>query len=295
MKVFIAHAHEDKDAVARPLAEALRQAGFDVWYDEYSLILGDSLSKEIDRGLTECDYGVVILSNTFFAKEWPQKELAGLVARETGTAAPRKLVLPVWHDISADEVKHYSPTLADRRAISTSAGLPAIVQEIRRVVEVTTFDPNRPETAGQRAVHRNPRDMLSRIVPAGPIQPDGGLSPEAIQYVKDFIDEWERSGRLAVMARLEAMTHERRKVLLHEEKYVFLHASHGMFKVWFEVVDLSYMTIGMVRSARSTHDLDYNRALEFFMSQMGLGENDMIKARVQPIVNVPDTVWLEFP
>lgn len=70
MKIFISHAAEEKDKVARPLAKALQKLGYDIWYDEYSLKLGDSLTAEIDRGLIECDYGVVIFSKSFFSKKW---------------------------------------------------------------------------------------------------------------------------------------------------------------------------------------------------------------------------------
>jgi hypothetical protein len=49
--VFISHASEDKDAVARPLAKELLRRGHSVWFDEYELVLGDSLRENIDRGL----------------------------------------------------------------------------------------------------------------------------------------------------------------------------------------------------------------------------------------------------
>ncbi len=95
--VFIAHATEDKDSVARPLASILRGAKLKIWYDEFTLSLGDSLRRSIDNGLARSRYGVVILSPDFFAKTWPQRELDGLVARE----AKQKIVLPVWHNVIA--------------------------------------------------------------------------------------------------------------------------------------------------------------------------------------------------
>lgn len=64
--VFICHASEDKDAVARPLAEALRERHIDVWYDEFSMKVGDSLREAIDRGLANCRYGIVVVSPAFF-------------------------------------------------------------------------------------------------------------------------------------------------------------------------------------------------------------------------------------
>ena len=80
--LFICHASEDKDAVARPLAEALIEAGLEVWYDDFTLMLGDGLRRSIDRGIADSRFGVIILSPSFFQKEWPQRELDGLVSRE---------------------------------------------------------------------------------------------------------------------------------------------------------------------------------------------------------------------
>ncbi|MEP7216067.1 MAG: toll/interleukin-1 receptor domain-containing protein [Anaerolineaceae bacterium] len=44
--VFVSHASEDKDEVARPLARALSDAGLAVWLDEYELTLGDSVRQK---------------------------------------------------------------------------------------------------------------------------------------------------------------------------------------------------------------------------------------------------------
>ena len=63
--VFISHASEDKNAIARPLAEALKAHGLRVWYDEFSLTVGDSLRKKIDQGLSNSHFGIVILSVRF--------------------------------------------------------------------------------------------------------------------------------------------------------------------------------------------------------------------------------------
>jgi formylglycine-generating enzyme required for sulfatase activity len=130
--IFISHAHEDKD-VARPLAEALRQKGLTVWYDEYVLRLGDSLRQVIERGLASARFGVVILSPSFFAKEWPQRELNGLFARETLTRS--KVLLPVWHRITPNEVAAHSPILADRLSVSTAKGLDFVVDQIWAVID----------------------------------------------------------------------------------------------------------------------------------------------------------------
>lgn len=114
---FISHASEDKGIFVRGLAEALRARGAAVWYDEFTLKVGDSLRREIDRGLANSRFGIVVLSRHFFIKEWPQRELDGLWPLEVDGVAR---ILPVWHEISKDEVARYSPMLADKIALNTS-------------------------------------------------------------------------------------------------------------------------------------------------------------------------------
>ena len=130
--VFISHASEDKDEIVRPLVEALQQANLKVWYDEFSLKLGDSLRRSIDQGLRDSKFGLVILSPNFFAKEWTQRELDGLVAREISSG---KIILPVWHDVSYEDILRFSPPLADKLAVSTSKGLDEIVRQVLNVFQ----------------------------------------------------------------------------------------------------------------------------------------------------------------
>ena len=107
---FISHASEDKDEVVRDLAECLRSKGAEVWYDEFTLKVGSRLRREIDRGLVNSRFGIVVVSHNFFAKDWPQRELDGLFALDT---EQQSRILPIWHKVSKDEVVRYSPTLAD--------------------------------------------------------------------------------------------------------------------------------------------------------------------------------------
>ena len=114
--VFISHASEDKASLVRPLAKTLAQHGFRVWYDEFELSVGDSLSKSIDHGLANSSYGIVVLSKAFFAKNWPQYELEGLTARQM---VGEKVVLPIWHGVSREDILRFSPSLADRLALDS--------------------------------------------------------------------------------------------------------------------------------------------------------------------------------
>lgn len=115
--VFISHASEDKDEVVRPLATALRAAGLSVWYDEFELRIGDSLRRKIDRGVGSSRFGVVVLSDSFFGKGWPEYELDGLV---TKSVSGDQVILPIWHNVTKKQVIGYSASLADKLARSTA-------------------------------------------------------------------------------------------------------------------------------------------------------------------------------
>lgn len=115
--VFISHASEDKDFVARELAESLKSYGVNVWYDEFSLKAGDSLSSSIDKGLINSSFGIVVLSPSFFSKDWPDYELRSMLSKEIGN---KKVILPVWYNITLDEIKEHSLYLSDKLAFDCS-------------------------------------------------------------------------------------------------------------------------------------------------------------------------------
>ena len=126
---FISHASEDKEEVARPLADALNARGLMVWYLDYSLKHGSNLRASIDYGLARSRFGIVILSSHFFGKRWPRYELNDLATREVNG---KKVILPIWHKIGFQEVLECSPILADRVAVSTDKGLEYVVQRMLR-------------------------------------------------------------------------------------------------------------------------------------------------------------------
>ena len=129
--VFISHASEDKETVAIPLAGWFTRAGLRVWLDAQELKIGDSLREKIEHGLAESRFGVVIISEIFLAKRWPQQELNGLTALEEDG---QKVILPVWHNVTKLQVARVSPILADRLAANTQNGLRQIAREILNVV-----------------------------------------------------------------------------------------------------------------------------------------------------------------
>lgn len=115
--VFISHASEDKDTIVRSLAAELIDQGLKVWYDEFTLRIGDSLRQKIDKGLAKSRVGLVVLSPSFVSKGWTNYELDGIVTR---TVSGEQILLPIWHHITKQEVIDFSPSLADKVARSTA-------------------------------------------------------------------------------------------------------------------------------------------------------------------------------
>ncbi len=127
---FICHASEDKDLYVRELANKLKDEPFDIWYDEFSLSWGDSLRQSIEKGLKESKHGIVVLSDNFFAKDWPQRELDGLFELES----QNKKILPIWLRIDRDGIAKYSPILAGRLALKAKDGFDKIINEAKKLL-----------------------------------------------------------------------------------------------------------------------------------------------------------------
>lgn len=130
--VFISHASEDKGLVARPLHDLLVERGLTVWLDEVQLKVGAQLRRRIDQAVATSRYAVVVLSPAFFKKNWTNYELDGRVAREM---EGEQLILPLWHNITKDQLLKLSPSLADRIALSTGVlSLEAIADELAEAI-----------------------------------------------------------------------------------------------------------------------------------------------------------------
>jgi hypothetical protein len=131
--LFISHATEDKEIFVEQLAHALRSDCYRVWYDEFELKPGRSLRRSIDEGLAESAVGVVVLSPNFFRKEWALRELDALSAQEIGG----KLLIPIWLNLSRDDVALVSPLLVDRIAINAAKGFDHVLSELKARVNAT--------------------------------------------------------------------------------------------------------------------------------------------------------------
>lgn len=134
--LFISHASEDKDDFVRPLANLLRQYGLDVWYDEFELRIGKSLSRSIDKGISDSNFGLLVLSKSFFKKNWTEYELRSLNSYEVNSG---DILLPVWKDVTVKEVREFSPYLADKFALTTNGSIEDMALKIIEVCNPNLF------------------------------------------------------------------------------------------------------------------------------------------------------------
>lgn len=169
--VFISHASEDKEAIVKPVAEMLASLGAKVWYDSFTLEIGDSLSQSIDRGLNESRFGVVVLSPAFLGKDWPEYELRGLVAKELGRD---KVILPIWHNVDRDQVLAFSPPLADKLALKTvDHSVEAIVLRVLGVIRPDLLDYVHARVAERKAMENAELKMVNpKTLKLAPIRHD---------------------------------------------------------------------------------------------------------------------------
>lgn len=118
--LFISHASEDKESFVKPLVKALEEYGLTVWYDEFELKIGDSLSSSIDKGIINSENGLIIISKAFLEKNWTDYELKSLITKEVNQS---KSLLPIWHNVTKEEVMEKSLFLADKFALSSDIGI----------------------------------------------------------------------------------------------------------------------------------------------------------------------------
>ena len=113
---FISHDSRDKDQVARRIAIGFQRMQCPVWYDDFILKVGDSLRDSIEKGLKECKKCILVLSPNFVSNNgWTKKEFDSIFTREL--IDNKRLVLPIWYNVTKDIVYNYSPALANVKGL----------------------------------------------------------------------------------------------------------------------------------------------------------------------------------
>jgi hypothetical protein len=130
---FISHDSRDKDEIARPIAIGLSKLMCPVWYDEYSLKVGDRLRESIEKGLKECKKCVLILSNNFLANQgWTKVEFNSIFTREI--IETKDFVLPVWCGVRKEQIFEYCPSLVDKVGVNLGLGLEEVIRKLHRAI-----------------------------------------------------------------------------------------------------------------------------------------------------------------
>lgn len=131
---FISHDSRDKDVIARKIAVNLKGMLCPVWYDEFSLKIGDNLRENIEKGLKECKKCILILSPNFLSNSgWTRKEFDSIFTREI--LEDKKLVLPVWYQVSKQQVYEYCPSLLNVKGANwDQLGEEEICRQLNRAI-----------------------------------------------------------------------------------------------------------------------------------------------------------------
>ena len=141
LKVFLCHAHADRDAV-RGLYTRLTQDGVDAWLDKENLLPGQDWELEIRKAVREADAVVVCLSKQFNQAGFRQKEVKW--ALDTAMEQPEGdiFIIPArledcgtleslrkWHWVDLFELQGYEHLY---RALQVRAGKIGAVLEAPR-------------------------------------------------------------------------------------------------------------------------------------------------------------------
>lgn len=96
-KVFICFAAEDRYRIAEAIVYHLKNYGIDIWYDRYSLLMGDNrIEKNLIDGASKCKYAIIIISEFTVDSPCTMEELSIIKkGYETGNI----FIFPVLYEI----------------------------------------------------------------------------------------------------------------------------------------------------------------------------------------------------
>ncbi len=72
-RIFISHSSKDQQ-FARQLASDLSGLGHQPWLDEWEIKVGECIVSKIQKGLEDCEYVVVVLSENSVTSGWVDRE-----------------------------------------------------------------------------------------------------------------------------------------------------------------------------------------------------------------------------
>ncbi len=116
--VFISHANKDKEKLIEELYKSLSKLGISIFYDKESLEWGDIWKERILNGTKKAEFAIIVISENFFDHEWTERELSEFLNRQNRNG--QKLILPIVHNITMQQLQAKYPNVADIQAIDSS-------------------------------------------------------------------------------------------------------------------------------------------------------------------------------
>jgi len=92
--VFISYSSKNRE-FAEKLATDLRASGVGVWFDQWEIKVGDSITQKINDGIHDNDYLAVVLSPDSVASDWVKKEINAAMMKELNRRSV--FVLPILY------------------------------------------------------------------------------------------------------------------------------------------------------------------------------------------------------
>lgn len=115
---FISHANADKETLIEELYNSLNKLGVKIFYDKETLEWGDKFKDKILEGTKKSEFAIIVISTNFFGREWTERELSEFLNRQNQNG--QKLILPILHNITIEQLKEKYPSIADIQAIDSS-------------------------------------------------------------------------------------------------------------------------------------------------------------------------------
>jgi hypothetical protein len=116
--LFISHANSDKNTYVQGLYDALSKLGISIFYDIDSIGWGDKWKDKILEGTASSEFAIIVISNSFFGREWTEIELNEFLQRQNDSG--QKTILPLLFGVSQEQLGEKYPDLADIQCLDTT-------------------------------------------------------------------------------------------------------------------------------------------------------------------------------
>nr|VFJ57289.1 MAG: TIR domain-containing protein [Candidatus Kentron sp. FW] len=130
--LFISYSRRDSAEFVHRLLPALKARNIRVWLDKEVMRPGLDIAQMIRIGLLGSRYSLVVLSKSFFEKQWTRAELHFLLNLEEHVG---EIIIPVQHGIDEEFVRTFNRRLSLRFSLDTAEGPDALSEELAEILE----------------------------------------------------------------------------------------------------------------------------------------------------------------